>query len=324
MDRKKIVLFVGDNLSAHVIANNLVSELIDRELEAIVFITSNSDSPKAHQPQLLDYAFYESHLLNGTCYLFLESRVPLTKPDGKPLRELSYCPKHLKELYGINTEYVSDVNGSALLDKIISDDKIMGAVSVRNYQIFKPEIIKVFQEKGFLWNLHMGLLPAYRGVYIPLRAMENGEQEYGWSLHHVDKGIDTGSIICSATQPLNPRQSLMDIYFGLIPHGVQMIMSNLDMVLAGNQPAGKPQDHNDGRYYTFPTQEELKRFDQKGFRLVNPSTVPDIYASLFSIPGTQHASLLRENLISAIADWEQGKKHDVNPEIVFSNSLRLG
>jgi len=44
-------------------------------------------------------------------------------------------------------------------------------------------------------NLHMGILPFYRGRHVVFHALMNEEAEIGMTLHKVDGNIDTGEII---------------------------------------------------------------------------------------------------------------------------------
>ena len=44
-------------------------------------------------------------------------------------------------------------------------------------------------------NLHMGILPFYRGRHVVFHALMNEETEIGMTLHKVDGNIDTGEII---------------------------------------------------------------------------------------------------------------------------------
>ena len=64
-------------------------------------------------------------------------------------------------------------------------------ISVMYDTILKNEFI--IQRKCY--NFHAGILPKYRGVGIFSWVIINGEKETGITLHNIDKGIDTGSVI---------------------------------------------------------------------------------------------------------------------------------
>ena len=54
--------------------------------------------------------------------------------------------------------------------------------------------IKKFSSKN-LYNLHFSLLPNYRGCHTNFYQIRDGVNNSGVTLHHIDKGIDTGDII---------------------------------------------------------------------------------------------------------------------------------
>lgn len=66
--------------------------------------------------------------------------------------------------------------------------------SINNWQILRAPLVGSALR---IYNIHNGLLPAYRGrpeVAI-IHAILRGEATYGATLHVVDEGIDTGGVI---------------------------------------------------------------------------------------------------------------------------------
>ena len=66
-------------------------------------------------------------------------------------------------------------------------------ISMSFNQILKKEIIEL-PPKGFI-NCHAGNLPFYRGRNPLNWVLINDESEFGFTVHYVDEGIDTGDII---------------------------------------------------------------------------------------------------------------------------------
>ena len=77
-------------------------------------------------------------------------------------------------------------------------------------QIFKNKIINLTKYK--IINCHAGKLPFYRGRNILNWALINNEEEFGITIHYVDKGVDTGDIILQETYPI----TIQDNYATLI------------------------------------------------------------------------------------------------------------
>lgn len=57
-------------------------------------------------------------------------------------------------------------------------------------------------------NIHPSLLPNYRGLRPVEQAMEDNSDSLGCSLHHVDKGVDTGRVIAQVWCPLHSKVTL--------------------------------------------------------------------------------------------------------------------
>lgn len=80
-----------------------------------------------------------------------------------------------------NLDILSNVN------KLNSNFLVMFGFGI----ILKPSILGVID----CINLHMGILPFYRGRHVVFHALMNEESEIGMTLHKVDGNIDTGEII---------------------------------------------------------------------------------------------------------------------------------
>lgn len=60
-------------------------------------------------------------------------------------------------------------------------------------RLLSPKIINEYPKK--IINIHPSLLPKYKGLDTHRRAIDNGEQISGCTIHYVDEGMDTGEII---------------------------------------------------------------------------------------------------------------------------------
>jgi len=69
----------------------------------------------------------------------------------------------------------------------------------------------VQQWKGRLVNIHPSLLPQYPGTHSIERAWEAGEIQQGISIHWVDEGMDTGSLIFQAKVDRRGLESLEEM-----------------------------------------------------------------------------------------------------------------
>ena len=61
-------------------------------------------------------------------------------------------------------------------------------------------------------NLHVSLLPKYRGAAPMQRAIINGERETGVTVMYMNEGLDTGDIIAVKKFPIGPEDNFEDIH----------------------------------------------------------------------------------------------------------------
>jgi phosphoribosylglycinamide formyltransferase 1 len=69
----------------------------------------------------------------------------------------------------------------------------------------------VASRTGRIVNVHPSLLPRWPGAHAIERAYEEGEREYGVTVHFVDEGMDTGPIIASSSFVARAGSSLAEI-----------------------------------------------------------------------------------------------------------------
>ena len=149
-------------------------------------------------------------------------------------------------------------------------------VSLRYRNILKDEAIAI-PEFGVL-NLHSGLLPEYRGAMATLWALLNGDTEIGSTLHYiVDGTIDTGPVVGRARIPLSHRQSYMASVLDLYPPGCAMVLDAI-RAIARDGVAPSRQQQGTGRYFSWPTQEQVDAFFEQGYRFYGERELEDFVA----------------------------------------------
>ncbi len=67
-------------------------------------------------------------------------------------------------------------------------------------RIITPVLIDAFPNA--IMNIHPALLPAFPGLHPQRQAVEHGVKMAGCTIHFVDRGTDTGPIICQAAVPV--------------------------------------------------------------------------------------------------------------------------
>lgn len=91
-------------------------------------------------------------------------------------------------------------------------------------------------------NVHGSLLPKYRGSAPIQHAVLNGDAETGVTTMFMDKGMDTGDILESATVPILESDTAADLYIKLAPLGAELLLSTLAKLEAGSLTPRKQDD----------------------------------------------------------------------------------
>lgn len=291
---KNIALFMGSDISTHLLMNELVDNLVKDGYQPFLYFPKHKPSRKAVLPELQTQGFFERIIPNEKIYPYL---------DSQPIQVEASChsPKQIGDIYGIIVKEVEDINDPAFIEELRREEIDAGVV-VRCYQKFGREIIQFFNEgqKKCLWNLHPGILPGYRGVMTFFRSMNEQQQQASYSLHTIDENWDAGPVIDIRPEPLDLSQAMLTNYCFIAPTGVPIILDNLNKLKNGEPIPSVPQDKEASRYHTFPTREEMDEFLKKGLRLVDPEYMREFYIANFSVEGSEHHKELTRIVDQAI------------------------
>jgi methionyl-tRNA formyltransferase len=125
-------------------------------------------------------------------------------------------------------------------------------------RLFEPDVALCI---GFPWKIppdalavprhgivngHPSLLPRYRGPSPVSRAIRDGEEEIGFTLHYMDAELDKGNILGQARIPLDDEHSWEELTPKLAETVGRMLPGVLERVAAGDP--GDPQDESQASY----------------------------------------------------------------------------
>ncbi len=291
---KKVALFIGSDITAHLVLNKIVPEMIDNGFRPVIFMPEHKSSKKANLPELKKMAFFERKILAEVVYPYLNGLTERSKP---------LAPEILAKKYNLKYIPVPDINDPEFVRRQKDASDYVGALSVRCFQIFKPEHIQVWRDKGFLLNLHPGILPEYQGVMSVARAIaEPNETRYGWTLHYIDEGIDTGNILAKRPIQIDRTKTVLRSTIDMVDTGALAITRIFEDLQNGGLIEGNPQPSrgHGANYFTYPTAAELKKWENDGLKLVDPEEVVQLYTNIFSDPHTSHGKGLKSKLREAI------------------------
>ena len=299
MNKKNIILFIGNDVVAHMFLNQFIPQIIAQNINPIL-VTVEGKKPKAYNhTELNRYHFYENQLLNDIVYPHLDQM-------GQKIATNSLTRDQLIQKYNLHTIPTTNVNAPELQDTLNQLDFI-GALSVRCFQIFKANIIQTIQSKGFFCNSHPGILPYHKGVFCMMRGIVNDQKHLGWTLHEIDEGIDTGHIIkrlpIKNNSQLNPIPLYAQSVNDLSDAWVNYIHDHLDHGYVESY-----KQNLSGDYYTYPTEAEIKSWvSNDQLELIQTREMVSFYYNLFmpqSAKFTSEAMDFKILLINKISQFE--------------------
>lgn len=104
-----------------------------------------------------------------------------------------------------------------------------------------PSSVLDFPKYGCL-NLHVSLLPKYRGAAPMQRAIMEGERETGVTVMYMDVGLDTGDILATERFPIGPEDDFEAIHDRSAEIGSVLLSDTIRRVLAGEVERVKQDD----------------------------------------------------------------------------------
>jgi methionyl-tRNA formyltransferase len=100
-------------------------------------------------------------------------------------------------------------------------------------------------------NVHLSLLPLYRGPEPNYWVLANFEQKTGVTIHYLDEGIDSGDIILQREFGIRPKETLTTLTELSARMAAELLREAIPLLLAGQAPRIH-QDHSTASYYSFP------------------------------------------------------------------------
>lgn len=256
----KILILANKDIASNYALNMLLPDLDHHEVS--VFVSSKVGGNKKTN-QLDTLKFFEQSLFNQLISPLMNN--VNNESAYKSFDQLNcYLVEPLEEF--------NLINSSKGVEKVrkFQPDLI---ISIRYGNILKDDVISI-PNFGVL-NLHSGVLPDYRGVMATFWAMLNNESEIGTTLHYIDdNSIDTGRIVSNSRLEVNKEKSYIWHVLQLYISGVELIKKAIFCIESHGQLETYPQP-NSGQYFSFPEENDLREFSEKGFCLFNENEIID-------------------------------------------------
>ena len=129
-------------------------------------------------------------------------------------------------------------------------------IAVVAYGKILPPAVLEYPKYGCI-NLHVSLLPKYRGAAPMQRAIMEGEKETGVTVMYMAEGLDTGDIISVERFPIGPSDNFEDIHDRSAEVGGKLLSSTIFDIEAG-RAVRLPQDESMATYAAKIEKEDCK------------------------------------------------------------------
>ena len=154
----------------------------------------------------------------------------LTAPPVKQLAQSHDIP-----VYQPRT--LRDGSSDALIEQLAPDIIVVVAYGC----IIPPQLLHI--AKYGCINLHVSLLPKYRGSSPIQWAVLNGDAETGVSIMQLDEGLDTGDVLMVEPVAIDPEETSGELFDRVSAVGAKTLVDALAKIEAG-QLTPVPQDHS--------------------------------------------------------------------------------
>jgi methionyl-tRNA formyltransferase len=266
----RILLLANKDIASNLALNTLFQSMPETHQFRVLLSSAVGKNTQNTPQYLLDLAFFEQSLFNQILFPALQN-----KPPSITGKRLSF--NGFKTL-GIEVSDIHSINCQSGLKRVneFAPDLI---ISIRFGLILQSAVINI--PKFGVINLHSGELPTYRGVMATFRAMQQNDAECGTTLHYInDNGIDNGEIITISKQTLDYQRSYLYNTLSLYNKGMEDVANAITKI----ENTGKCESvtaKSEGTYFSFPSEKELDRFQNKGLRLYEYQDIVDIAHSFY-------------------------------------------
>lgn len=170
-------------------------------------------------------------------------------------KQVNSAYPHLTEqlclVHSVNHYICASLSEEGIEDLILKEQPEFGIIASFGEVIREP-LINSFP----IYNLHMGILPNYRGAYTNFWKILKNDNLYGASLHKIDRKLDAGLLIKTVERDYTGVVFAGDFFRMNYEMAAEMLISAFDELSKGN-PAGINIDTSQGNYYRKHTDDDM-------------------------------------------------------------------
>jgi methionyl-tRNA formyltransferase len=166
------------------------------------------------------------------------------RPKGRGHRVAATPTKELAVLCGVPVLQPTKLREDAFLAQVAALQPDLGVVAA--YGRILPDALLNVPRLGMI-NVHASLLPKYRGAAPVHRAVLAGDEVTGVTIMRVVSELDAGAMLATATRPIAPDETSVDVERGLAEAGAGLLLEVVDRMARG-AVVETPQDDAQATY----------------------------------------------------------------------------
>ena len=207
---------------------------------------------------------------SGLSYLWFKLLLNKVMPWLLRLRGLPYSVESYIQRLGLDVPVapVDSVKSAAFLDELKSLEADC-LVSFSATQRFPEAMIRLFPAGAV--NTHYGALPQFAGLSPYFWHLQQGEAEFGVTLHRIEEALDAGGIIRQVKDSVAPSNDCLDLLLRMANH----VSPLLNQLFSGELSQDKLsiQDLSKRTYFGHPSRADMRLFKKNGHRMTSPSSL---------------------------------------------------
>jgi methionyl-tRNA formyltransferase len=174
------------------------------------------------------------------------------RPRGRGHRLTPSPVKMLAAEHGVPIWQPEKLRDESVLRDVAALQADLGVVAA--YGRILPEALLSGPRLGTI-NVHASLLPRWRGAAPVHRAVMAGDALTGVTIMRVVKALDAGAMFASASRPIGPDETSLDVERDLAALGARLLMEVVEQMAAGTA-VETPQDEDAATYAPKILKEE--------------------------------------------------------------------
>jgi methionyl-tRNA formyltransferase len=198
--------------------------------------------------------------------------------------------------------------------KLIHDDDLYCKKDLIFISVEYESILNISKFKSKrLFNIHFSLLPKYKGMYTSALPLLYGEKKTGVTLHRIERGIDTGSIVFQKEFKINKNWNAYDLYNKYMLYGYQIFKTNINKIIKNKISLSK-QKYYESSYYSKSSinfKESNIDFNKTAYQIQNQFRAYSFRP--FQMPKLNGWGIYKIKILNSISQFKAGK-------IIYQNS----